>query len=205
MWLLIGWSSIVIWQTVRTTSAIEPVDKYRQTYAPVFTWLNAQTQKESVIYANQDLSVYLPIYTANNVYYNQTCTLFFMTDAEVQERFAVSKYFDPLDEEGILKYERSIWGTRYINEYAHNQSKNKLRKIFWLKLVAYEKIPAAEIGRIKGLFEDIKKTDFEIVLKKYRVDYLLWDKNSDPLWQPDRFDFLDEVYNEGNFIIYGVN
>ncbi|MDP2586617.1 MAG: hypothetical protein Q8P32_02480 [Candidatus Komeilibacteria bacterium] len=205
LWLMIIWSAVVMGQAIRATGPIESPDFYRQNYAPVFNWLKANTAKDEVVYANQDLSVYLPIYTANNVYYHQTCTLFFLSDAEVQSRFAMQKYFDNLGTEDILKYERSIWGTRYINKYAHNQSKNKLRKIIGLKPVDYVRIPEAEIERVKTLLAEIKTLDFRTALRGYRADYLLWDKNSDPHWQLDRYDWLEQLYTNDNFTIFKIN
>lgn len=203
--LMIIWSALTVFQEVKTAGAALPQDFERQSYAPVFAWLNANAATDAVVYANQDLSVYLPIYTAANVYYNQTCTLFFLSDAEVQSRFAIQRYFDGLSDEKILEAERSIWGTRYINAYAHNQSKNKLRKVIGLKPVEYEKIPPAEIERIKALLAEIKTLDFRTALRGYRADYLLWDKNSDPHWQLDRYDWLEQVYNDGNFGVYKIN
>lgn len=203
--LIFFWSALVIWQTVTAASAVEAVDRYRQNYAPVFAWLKANTATDDVIYANPDLSAYLPIYTAANVYYNQACTLFFLSDAEAQSRFAIQKYFDGLSDEKILEAERSIWGTRYINEYAHHQSKNKLRKTIGLKPVDYEKIPPAEFERIKALLQEIKALDFRTALRGYRADYILWDKNSDPHWQLDRYNWLEQVYDDGNFVIYKIN
>ncbi|MFA6304881.1 MAG: hypothetical protein WCV73_00135 [Patescibacteria group bacterium] len=200
--VLAVWSISRIVIVVKSTSKPEAIDIYRQNYSSVFNWLKQNAPKETVVYANTDLSVFIPIYTSNNVFYNQTCSLFFVSDAEVQERFAINQYFNPISENDLLKFERSIWGTRYINYWAHEQSKNKLRKIFLIPAHDYPRIPETEIVRIGSLINEVKKSDFRDVLKKYQVDYLIWDKNKDPHWQLDRYDFLKTVYSSENFEIF---
>ena len=98
---------------------------YWQQYMPLFEWLNQNSNKESVVYANSDLSNLIPVYTRNNIYYNRFANLFFISDQEVQERFIINNYWENFDEEFIFDHQRYIWGVHYIDQYGHNLSKNK--------------------------------------------------------------------------------
>jgi len=40
------------------------------------------------------------------------------------------------------------------------------------------------------------------ILTKYEVEYLVWDKKSDPLWNLDQYKFLEKTAGFGNLVIY---
>ena len=177
---------------------------YWQNYKPIFDWLNNNTAKDSVVFANNDLSTLIPVYTKNNIYYNRFANLFFISDQEVQERFVINNYWEEFDDEFIYDKQRSIWGVHYIDAYGHNTSKNILRKFFNLPPQEYEKIPKQKIDEFVLLAEDIQSGELSDYLFNYRVDYFVWDKNKNPNWQLDNLDFLEEVYFYDNFFIYKI-
>lgn len=45
--------------------------------------------------------------------------------------------------------------------------------------------------------------DLNKALSKYRVDYLVWDSVKEPKWELDRYSFLNKLYDDGEFKIYG--
>ncbi len=67
--------------------AVDESIAYQQNYAPIFEWLNKNTEKDSVVYANVDLSGLIPVYTANNVFYIREANLFFISDRGVLDSF----------------------------------------------------------------------------------------------------------------------
>ena len=179
---------------------------YWQNYAPVFSWLNTHTEKDSVVYADDILSMLIPVYTSNNIYYGPFANLFFMSDNETEQRFIVSHYWNNFSKNFITTYEREIWGTHFVNDYNHNQSKNALRKIIGWKPVQYARFSDSEINRVISDAHVIQKQQFKDVLKKsgYKVDYLVWDKNKDTEWKPDAMPFLKPVFVSGNVVVYQV-
>ena len=36
----------------------------------------------------------------------------------------------------------------------------------------------------------------------YDIKYVVWDKKNHPKWQLDQYQFLNKVYEEGDFAIY---
>jgi hypothetical protein len=177
---------------------------YRQNYMPIYNWLEKNTTKDSVVYANDDISELIPVYTANNVYYSPFGILFFLSDKEAIYRYIISHYFDKFDRDYITKWQRWMFGGYYINEYGHNMSKNKLKKILGLKQEEYALLPENVITNIQNEAEEIQELPFEEALKKYRVDYVIWDKNKNSEWKMDKFKFIEQVYLYNNIYVYKI-
>ena len=178
---------------------------YIQNYAPVFDWLNNNAENDQVVYSNDQINSLIPIYTSQNVYFSPYSLIFLMTNDEVEKRFIISHYFEDFTYEYILSKYRSVFGTFYLNEHAHNRSKNKLRKFFGIAPVSYVEYPSEEIERIIEKAKLLQSDSFENQIKTYQVDYLVWDKNKNPDWKLSRFKFLSQVFSEGDIIVYKVN
>lgn len=187
--------------TQRITKVSEE-DIYRQRYAVIFDWLNENIPKDSVVYANEDISGLIPIYTANNVFYSRYANLFIISDDEAGERFVLNNYFEKFDRDFAVQNERAIWGVRYVDRYADVVQANKWRKILGLGLKDETRLPEQEINKILAAASQIQKDFFEKGLKKYRVDYFVWDKNKNFDWQLANQNFLEKAFEDENFAIY---
>ncbi len=179
-------------------------DIAEQRYAPVFDWLRNQTLKDDVVFANNEISVLTPIYTANNVFFQGLAGLHFMSNEEIWERFVLNNFWDQMDADYLVKNKFSIWGAHYQTLYDHNQSKNKVRKFFGLPLEEYVKYPPAAIEEFLARARPIKQGDFLIQIRKYRVDYFVQDKTVDR-WPIEQLTFLIKVFERDNLLIYKVN
>lgn len=201
--LLLPYSIGVVRSTVSAAKAQAP---QMQAYQPVFDALVKQTQPDDVVYANETLSRLIPIYTHNSVYYDRHANLFFISDEEVRERFLRNHYFDGVDESYLRSRERSLWGVRYIDQVGHARQKNKARKLISLESVPLPSLPQEEIKNTLERFTEIRKERFGDALKKYRVDWLVWDKQADPQWQGvEHIASLERVADiEGRFMLYRV-
>jgi hypothetical protein len=180
-------------------------EDYVQNYAPVFDWLKNNASLDQVIYTNEDLSGYIPIYTSQNIYSSGGAILSFMTDEEVYKRFIVNHFFDTFTDDYVRSNQRQIFGGYYVNEYGHNLSKNKLRKLFGMETVSYIMVPDEAVQKIKILAQTIQKDSFEKEIKTYKVDYLVWDKVKNPEWKIMNQKFLKEVYTSGGIVVYRVD
>lgn len=184
--------------------AYQEREVYVQDYRPLFDWLNQNAQPEDVVFTNEEIGVYIPIYTKQNVFYSGYSILFFMTDDEVENRFIINNYFEKFTDEFVVEKQRGIFGGYYVNEYGHNASKNKLRKLLGQETQVYVLVPPSQVEHIKAKAKTIQKDSFEKVLGTYRADYILWDKIANPNWKVENQKFLKEVYQSGNFTIYQV-
>jgi len=177
----------------------------QQKYALIFKWLNENTLPDEVVFAGK-ISSLIPVYTANNVFSGGY--LFFMPDKEVQERAVLSHYWDDFfnkESENYVSYERLIKGNYYITLSGHLKQRNKLRSWFGLAPVKYEEIPREEIDEFLELARDIQGQDFETQIKKYRVDYFIWDKKNVSHWPVEKLEFLEPLYEANDIVIYKIN
>lgn len=178
-------------------------DIYAQRYKIIFDWLNENTPKDLVVYTDNNLSELIPVYTANNIFYTQAASLFFISDQEVLERFVLNNYFEKFDRDFVIENERSIWGVRYIDRYGDAVQANKWRHLLGLELKDETRLPEEEINKIIAKAQKIQKSDFEKELKKYRVDYLVWNKEKNPHWLiPDSF---EKVFEVNKFAVFKFN
>lgn len=197
----VGWGSAAV---IRIEYASTSNDRAIEQYAPIFSWLRTHTPKDAVVFANDTMSNAIPAYTSNNVYDSSYAILFFLSNQEAEQRFIISHYWSTFTPAFVVDHQRSIFGAQYIDTYGHNQSKNTFRKILHLPLVTYEQIPTGEIDRIIAEAKALQAQPFEKVLKEYRVDYVVWDTNSDPEWKLTRYPLLIEQYRANGMAVYEV-
>ena len=174
---------------------------YRQNYVPIFDWLSKNTEKDSVVYANIDISGLISVYTANNIFYVREANLFFISDAEVLDRFILNSFFEKFNEDFIINNDRSIYGVRYIDAFGHTVQANKLLRLLGLKLKPEVYLPEEAIEKVITRAKELQKNDFIDELKKFRVDYLIWDKNKNPNWKINAKNFKP-VFKSDNLIIF---
>lgn len=174
---------------------------YQQNYVSIFEWLNKNTEKDSVIYANADLSRLIPVYTANNVFYVRDANLFFISDREVLDRFILNNFFEVFNKDFVIKNERPIYGVRYVDAYGHTVQGNKLRRLLGVGPEPEIGLPDKEIAEVINRAEELQSGDFIKELKQYRVDYLVWDKNKNPNWKIN-YDMFEPVFQSDNLIIF---
>ena len=176
-----------------------------QEYALLFDWLNKNTPKDSVVYANNTLSDLIPIYTPNNVFYSGNANLFLMSDQEVLDRFILNNFFEIFDTEFVIKNVRAIYRVRYVDIYGKAVQGNKLRRILGVKTIPEVYLPEDAINNVLNRANQLKNSNLEKELGKYRVDYVLWDKNKNPEWRFDNKKFVSKIFENNNFVIYSVN
>ncbi|MDO8676878.1 MAG: hypothetical protein Q7K16_04535 [Candidatus Azambacteria bacterium] len=174
---------------------------YKQNYAPIFKWLNGNTEKDSIVYANPDLSRLIPVYTANNVFYVREANLFFISDEEVSDRFILNNFFENFNKNFIIENDRSVYGVRYIDAYGHAVQGNKLRRLLGLKLEPEIYLPEEAILKVMTRAKELQKGNFSEELKKFRIDYLVWDKNKNPDWEINSKNFKP-IFKNDNLIIF---
>jgi len=177
------------------------VEIEQQRYAPVFAWLNKNTLLDEVVYADGGLSTLIPIYTANNVFAGGS--LHFMPDGEIYDRYLLNNYWEDFDEEK-LRNSQTLRGAYYITKYNHDLSKNKIRKLFFLPPEKYIEIPEEKINDFLELARNMKEKNFEQQLKKYKVDYFIWDKKVNNSWPIEELTFLQFLYEVNDMVIYKV-
>lgn len=199
---LLGFTLVATWQSFSPLLAVSDATAYRQDYAEVFRWLNNNASPDTVVYANEDLSYWIPVYTSQNVYFSRNAGFFFVSDAELQKRFLSQHYFDIIDRLLIEEQERALVGVRYVDHRGHVSQQNKLRR-----LLGYEVMPEPRMSDeyIQGLITAGKTTkalSFEQALRPYQVDYVVWDALKNPSWKLGDQTWLKPVFRHNQFVIF---
>ena len=137
-------------QIITAETVYGPSDIYEQSYAPIFAWLDTNTKKDDVVYAGDALNYEIPVYTADNVYYSPGAILFFMSDAEVQQRYIINHYFDDFTTDYIAGHERGIYGAYLIDKYSHILSEAEIRRLFGLAPIPDVLMPQSDITEVQN-------------------------------------------------------
>ncbi|RJQ36821.1 hypothetical protein C4552_02935 [Candidatus Parcubacteria bacterium] len=173
-------------------------------YEPLFRWIDREVPRDAVVYASGDLSGLIPIATHANVYFDQLARLFFVSDAELADRFIIQNFFaDPFDAAFVAAHERALVGVYGIDLRAHIAQGNRLRR-----LLGFEPrpLPAADEYIVTTLLgaAELRAMGFREALRRYRVDYIVWDVVRDPELPFEQFPFLEPAAQIGEFKLYRV-
>lgn len=173
-------------------------------YLPVLDWLKQNAKKDEVVYAPLELSLFIPVYTANNVYFAPHSNLSFLSTAEVLDRFLLNNFYAPIDQRFIAENVRMTFGYSFIDAAAHTRQENKVRAFLGLAEYPVISMPSSAVDLALRRFLELRQGDFEKGLKTYRVDYLIWDGIGEPEAQFDALPFLDSVAKINGFMVYQV-
>ena len=172
----------------------------RQRYGPVMGWLNGNAEKEEVVFANEEVSNLVAIYTPLNVFHHRSDQLFL---SATDERL--------LDIVFAFYRLRGV-GSDDVEEVFHNERgsiSTNLYGIYYRELLgAYENIPEEKLEEIINLYKETLKSStsqwLSDIWREYDVKYLVWDKITDQNWKLDRLSFLKEEANFGQMVVYSI-
>ncbi|MCR4333511.1 MAG: hypothetical protein NUV60_00600 [Patescibacteria group bacterium] len=170
----------------------------RQKYGPVMDWLNQNATKEDVVLSNDPISYLVTIYTSLNIYYCRA------------DLYSLSATNERLRDILFTLYRLRGVGKEEVQKVFYAERKFislNLYGIYYRQLSgSYEAIPDEELNRTIALYEETLATPTEEWLKQkmtqYEVNYVIWDKKSDPDWQLQKYPFLHEAAVFGDIVIY---
>lgn len=177
----------------------DDVRLYGQRYVPVYKWLNENTEKDQIIFSGDiryaSLTCFLSCYTHLDEYLYENKFLYLSS-------FDQNKY--------VLFLEYRL--DQITPEMAQDLFFNDLRaEIFYKIYNYYYKITYVDYGKsasdqevqeILNEYIGFYKQDLETLFKKYPVDYILWDKQLNPKWDLDNFNFLELIYQIDEIRVY---
>jgi len=199
------WSSVYSLQTIYSKqNQYKEQHLYAQNYAPVLDWLNNNAGIDDVVFANDDITELVPVYTSQNVFSSPHGILFFLSDEEALNRYIINHYYDTFTTDYIVLNHRKMLGGYYINKYGQKNSVNKVKKILGLKQDENNLVPIEIIEKIKKKSSEMKSVSFEKLVRTYKVDYIVWDKNKNPEWNINKIKTLEKVFSHENIYIYKI-
>ena len=176
----------------------------QQYYAGVFSWINANTKPDDVILSDMQLMSFIPVYTAANVYNSYYAFVLPASDQEIIERALLAHFFEPdfftAKEFGYKGGDRILWSLTADAE-ANTHSVAGIWAIPYEPRYSLE----AEKQAIRKIYDNLLKNDWDMsLLKKYRLDYIIWDKAEHPEWNVAKDNELELAKQIGDILIYRV-
>lgn len=170
----------------------------RQKYGPVMKWLTENTQKEEVVFANDEISHLTVIYTPLNVFYHRSG---YASLAATHERLldSILTFYRlrgvTTDEAESLFYKERVYFS--ANLYG----------VYYRDLLGSDAaIPDEKIKEFIVRYAEISKmpTDewLRFMWSKYEVAYVVWDMSTEPSWHLEQYTFLKESARYGDLVIY---
>lgn len=167
-----------------------------QRYAGVLQWLGKNTPKDAAVLGNDAFSHLVVGYTHDNAYYHRGLTDFMMPTGRLRDAYFAYAYLGgltkPADVAASFKADRQTIGSWLYGEYYRQM--NGCSGCF----------PDAILDMLVADYTDFLAKDFFTELKRYPVDYIVWDKEKDPKWDIGRFS-KDPVYDDGRIAVYTIS
>lgn len=173
----------------------EPITiEFNQRYGSVLDWFNNNAKKDEVVVAVDPVSYLIPVYTSLNSAIADEGRLSLMAnDEQIFERNFLEMCFNGLTaenaEEFFFSNRRMISGMFYAQYYRRNFG-------------GYEKIPDERLYFLIEQYKIFLSVPLEEILRKYQVNYLVWDIEKSPEWQIDKYPFFKQIYQVGDVKIY---
>src|SRR3989338_894675 len=165
-----------------------------QRYAPTISWLDKNIKKESTIFANIDLSNWIPGYTSHNIYLGGIIQDSLICEDRLRHVFYTSSFLNGVSGNSSKKFfyeNKELVGAAIFEQYYREKNG------------CYGCFPDFILDQLISEYQDFLEKDFTEQLKKYPIDYAVWDKEKNPEWQLDRF-FKDKIYESDNLLIYKI-
>lgn len=172
-----------------------------QRYGPVLRYLQQATPADSVVFTDDKLSYLIPAYTHNYVYYLKFVSNLPASNRELAERYIFARQFDPdffKDPNlGIRPNHQILW-----ENYFHPENLPFYR---WLGIRIEPRYTVEDEQHLAGeVMRDLEASggvSFER-MRKYRLDYIVWDKKLNPRWGVDQIPRIEKLYDVNDIIVY---
>jgi len=173
----------------------------RQKYGPVMRWLSENADLEAVVLGNDETSHMVVIYTPLNVFYHRGGM--YLIEATRERLIDIVFTFYRLRAVGMDEVRDVFFKERgYLSANIYGMHYREAAG-------SYEAIPAEKIEDLVVSYKNTlaipTKEWLYAMLKKYEVEYIIWDKETAPLWQLDRYPFLTKSKDFNQLRIYVVD
>lgn len=182
----------------------------RQRYRAAFDFFNMRAQKDCVVFSIEKeylLSDMIPAFTHCNSYHTS------FTFIGLPKERIVHNYFMWLRFKGLTESESDNYFNTHIGEYQRLLF-DDWKELFsdmsdpWLTAISDRNMIEAKYKEMSPVlakrYKEFLQNDFYADLKKYKLDFVIWDGERYPEWDPSRFPFLKEISEDSEVRIYAV-
>jgi len=168
-----------------------------QRYSAPLNWLEDNISKESSVLGNDSFSRLVTTYTHHNIYHYGYASDFLMSEERIRNSYYIFLFLnhqiakDEVEDFLSDNSNRQEVGRRFFSQYYRQKNG------------CYGCFPDSVLAEIILEYKNFLDKDFVTQMKKYSLDYVVWDKENNPKWLVERF-FNDKVYEKDNIIIYKI-
>ncbi len=177
-----------------------------QEYADPLHWLQEREAEPLVIWANEEISMYVPILTRHYVFWTNVGGLQMMSTKEVEDRFLASQVRLLTLDDLFASYER-FQGSGVGRRYEDFINKNKIRCLVGGECKAdqsmREWIGDAKLELLAERQRQLKK-DIAQTMKTYHISYIIADmtKSEDVYFKS--LPGVQQVWRDNRFVVYEI-
>ncbi|MDO8589693.1 MAG: hypothetical protein Q7R69_00235 [bacterium] len=181
-----------------------------QTYAGPLKWLDKNVPEQSVIWANDSISEYIPIMTRHYPLFTEGTVLHNISGPELEDRYLVSHSMDVLTIEDIKSGLGLYAGAGPSELEPLAQNRRAWLCDVWVRFAGPRQCPPRTDSitlrgeeYFKTLVERFKtvKKDQATLLQQFNVKYLILDRAHDNL---ERISLNKALYDDGRFVILSL-
>jgi len=182
--------------------AVSTTEESQQKYADVLQWIDNNTFRDSVIFSHLAFMRLVPVYTHANVYYTESAPYLLVSDTEVIERTLLALFFDIDDfaarDFGMGDVPRILWTQPAMIERNTHWLHDRLNINYELQYTLER-----ELELVRSVYADLAAEGWDSnLLQRYRLDYIVWDKELSPEWNLDAYSELTRVYDQDGIGVF---
>ncbi|MBI2050360.1 MAG: hypothetical protein HYT31_00965 [Parcubacteria group bacterium] len=184
---------------------IAATEEIEQRYTDSLAWINGNAPTDSVVFSNLGFMWLVPVYTHANVYYSENAYYLLASDAEIIERTLLFHFFD------IGQFKAANFGLGEVPRILWTQPAMIERNTHWLHdrlgvPWTTEFSLARELALVQSTYDRLAQNGWNLdLLRRYRLDYFVWDKTLNPEWKLDQYPDLAKVYDRDGIAIFMFN
>jgi len=190
---------------------------YEQNFKPIIDYLN-RDQTPAVILADQVNVFLFTIYTAHDLFWQNSASI---------HKVPIQRHKDALFVYYYLNTEIRNDFKGYLEKVGKDQKvRGSYYKVFFRNLEGYwsgydyydyrKKIAAGDevltkqrpeiIDRLYREYNEtiLKDNGINKILKKYGIEYIVWDKNNNPEWDLEGIEGVEELMSNNNIYLYSI-
>ena len=178
----------------RSYGAMRDETLRNQRLAPVLDWLKKNVPAESVIFSSRLFSDLIPVYTPFNVYYSSYAPYYLISDERLLTGYFLQVLFEGVSEkdarEYFMSHKDSVAANLFMLKYRYT---NGCSACF----------PDTLLTELTEKYKNFLNEGVQIRTRKYRLDYIVWDKETNPGWK-----FMDrevqQLFVSGDIVVLKV-
>ena len=166
----------------------------KQEYKPIIDLLAAELPSGLTVLSDNTLANLLPVYTDLNLYQMMGMGDFLVSRERLQHTYFVHLFLKGVPTAGIREY---------LEEHREEAGGWIFSQTYHAAAGCFGCFPQEVLEDIAAGYEAFTKKDFLTELKRYPLDYIVWNKTKEPTWHLERY-FTKPTYQFDSVDVYEV-